>query len=873
MTVTTPTASSIAVSCSPTQVTTTTECSAEVTGDSPTGTVSWSDNYFYPAGTFSSPTCTLLAGSCSVTYTPPTYPGDCTPEYGAECYYQINVTGTYAGDALNTPSSGWKWITATTLSSEYYSDTQNLNDGVLCSGGSGECTYEPPFEGGYGSVAAEEGGAESHSEPGPPPFTASGSFDLLSDSSDGEASLGGTAIDGGWASGDVLLGDSASVSGSCDMSSDSDNLAPCLDISASVDVMITGDCTGGADMNSCSYALGFVDEDLEECDTDSAGSECAPEDIQLEDCEGSDCDDLTPSESYLSFNPLGVYGCPEEDTVVCGGEGSFEGTYSEDYEAGFSSTADVESGDTLDFSGTVFGGVESSPDSVAGLDADPTITIANLDPSQLTVSTPVATMQAQENPSVLEVTPSILPASQPAGAMVTDNTTLMNSGSTPLTNVSAVGSLDGPLACPMSTLGAGDSEICTATFGAPPRPGAETDYVVANGTGASANDVFGQGTGTFNVLSTPYAVKVAETGLPAGTLWQYIANGTLQRTTGTSITVLMPYGDYPYEIVAPPGYFATPSSGTITVVNGAVTLNVTFSPGAQGPIPQAIAELFSIYSQRSDLQSEFPAANTTLAGLAELAGWAGGVVVGAPSDPAYDALAPYAAWYVLMSTYNDRPDLQAAFPGAYGDFTDFTHLVDWAGGVVNDSFPDVARTALAPFGSFYALMSVYDGRPDLQAAFPQAYTNATNYTGLVDWAGEVVNGSFEDSANSTLQPFGYYFDLMTVYDGRADLQAAFPDAFTNFASYLALVVWAGEVVNDSFVDSAASTLHPFGYFYALLYVYEGRLDLSAAFPLAFTSGIAYEDLLVWADDVVLELFVDSSYATLLPYAAEYELYA
>ena len=43
--------------------------------------------------------------------------------------------------------------------------------------------------------------------------------------------------------------------------------------------------------------------------------------------------------------------------------------------------------------------------------------------------------------------------------------------------------------------------------------------------------------------------------------------------------------------------------------------------------------------------------------------------------------------------------------------------------------------------------------------------------------------------------------------------------------------------------------------------------------MAFTSGIAYEDLLVWADDVVLELFVDSSYATLLPYAAEYELYA
>jgi hypothetical protein len=200
--------------------------------------------------------------------------------------------------------------------------------------------------------------------------------------------------------------------------------------------------------------------------------------------------------------------------------------------------------------------------------------------------------------------------------------------------------------------------------------------------------------------------------------------------------------------------------------------------------------------------------------------------------------------------------------------------VNWAGEVVNGSFSDSSRTTLAPFGAFYALMYTYDGRTDLQAAFPQAYTNSTNYTGLLDWAGEVVNGSFADSANATLQPFGYYYALMYLYDGRSDLQAAFPDAFTNFGSFTGLVNWAGEVVNGSFVDSDLSTVHPFGYYYALMYVYDGRSDLQAAFPDAFTTGSSYQGLLIWADDVAnLELFVDASYSTLEPYAAEYGEYA
>jgi hypothetical protein len=60
----------------------------------------------------------------------------------------------------------------------------------------------------------------------------------------------------------------------------------------------------------------------------------------------------------------------------------------------------------------------------------------------------------------------------------------------------------------------------------------------------------------------------------------------------------------------------------------------------------------------------------------------------------------------------------------------------------------------------------------------------------------LVAGDWTDGAYSSLAPFGYWYELMATYNDRADLQAAFPDAYTDFAQYTGLVNWAGAVVTQ-----------------------------------------------------------------------------
>src|SRR5207247_1320541 len=91
-------ATTTSVSCSPASVLDNTPSSCTVTvtdssgagGVTPTGTVSFTTN---STGSFSATSCTLSAGSCSVTYTP-TVVGHAL------------ITGTYAGDSVHTGSSG-----------------------------------------------------------------------------------------------------------------------------------------------------------------------------------------------------------------------------------------------------------------------------------------------------------------------------------------------------------------------------------------------------------------------------------------------------------------------------------------------------------------------------------------------------------------------------------------------------------------------------------------------------------------------------------------------------------------------------------------------------------------------------------------------
>ena len=282
-----------------------------------------------------------------------------------------------------------------------------------------------------------------------------------------------------------------------------------------------------------------------------------------------------------------------------------------------------------------------------------------------------------------------------------------------------------------------------------------------------------------------------------------------------------------------------------------------------------VTELLAVYNSRADLQSAFPNAATNVTNFSKLINWADGVVTDQWSDGSYSLLAPFGYYYILMSTYNSRADLQAAYPSAYTTSSHYDSLVSWAGGVISGASPDGAYSSLASFGYWYALMSIYNSRSDLKSIYPHAYTNMTSFSGLVEWAGWLVSSTSTDSAYESLAAFGYYYALMSTYSVRSDLQSAYPNAFTTFPSYTGLVSWADGVVTGQWNDGSYATLAPFGYYYALLGTYNNRPDLQAAYPDAYTVFAHHEGLTVWASGVVTGASHDGAYTTLRPFGYRY----
>jgi hypothetical protein len=280
--------------------------------------------------------------------------------------------------------------------------------------------------------------------------------------------------------------------------------------------------------------------------------------------------------------------------------------------------------------------------------------------------------------------------------------------------------------------------------------------------------------------------------------------------------------------------------------------------------------LMNQYDQRSDLQAAFPNSYSNATSFAALVSWAASVVTGSSTDGAGSYLSPFGYYYELMATYNARPDLEAAFPNAFTNYTGYTGLISWAESVVTGVSPDGANASLQPFGWYYALLGTYNERPDLQLAFPSAYSNLTNFQGLLSWAANVVSGASSDGAGAILAPFGYYYYLLQVYDERSDLQAAFPFAFTSSSAYAGLVSWAETAIASGSTDGAGPYLQAYGYYYALFGVYNVRPDLQSAFPSAQTSPASYSGLLAWAKNVVDEAFSDGAYSTLVPYKSYYD---
>jgi YVTN family beta-propeller protein len=69
-----------------------------------------------------------------------------------------------------------------------------------------------------------------------------------------------------------------------------------------------------------------------------------------------------------------------------------------------------------------------------------------------------------------------------------------------------------------------------------------------------------------------YSVAFAESGLPSGTLWSVMLNGTFENTTGNSLNFTEPNGTHAYSIAPVPGWNQTtlPSAGTLNVTGASV---------------------------------------------------------------------------------------------------------------------------------------------------------------------------------------------------------------------------------------------------------------------------------------------------------------
>ena len=136
---------------------------------------------------------------------------------------------------------------------------------------------------------------------------------------------------------------------------------------------------------------------------------------------------------------------------------------------------------------------------------------------------------------------------------------------------------------PSSRTSYGNSNLFTGLY-----PGTYT-YKIAYtsaGTGLSPETGFitvsANGT-TFLKFAKQYQVSFMETGLASGLGFSSYLGGLTNSTLPNYdyIDFMMSNGTYTYTISAPPGYSANPSSGTIYVSGGSVTVNVAFSTSAK----------------------------------------------------------------------------------------------------------------------------------------------------------------------------------------------------------------------------------------------------------------------------------------------------
>ena len=134
----------------------------------------------------------------------------------------------------------------------------------------------------------------------------------------------------------------------------------------------------------------------------------------------------------------------------------------------------------------------------------------------------------------------------------------------------------------------------------------------AHGWNQSANGpsswVYGNGVGTVSLdpasvllLSAPisthghppdvYPVTFEESGLPTGTAWSVSIASHILETTSSTTTTELSNGSYGFTVIAPTGFAANPSSGSVTVQGTGVNLPVTFQAHPPSVYPVSFEEI------------------------------------------------------------------------------------------------------------------------------------------------------------------------------------------------------------------------------------------------------------------------------------------
>ncbi|HEY6238238.1 MAG TPA: thermopsin family protease [Thermoplasmata archaeon] len=84
----------------------------------------------------------------------------------------------------------------------------------------------------------------------------------------------------------------------------------------------------------------------------------------------------------------------------------------------------------------------------------------------------------------------------------------------------------------------------------------------------------------FSLIPSVYNLQLNETGLPGGTVWSGSLNGVAQSSNTTEIDFAVGNGSYTWGVDPVAGRILSPTTGTVTIDGGNVTVDVTFSAPA-----------------------------------------------------------------------------------------------------------------------------------------------------------------------------------------------------------------------------------------------------------------------------------------------------